>query len=110
MRLKSGKEKRLESGKELAVAAPIMAKAAKDTAIAGPRFEAPGSAASGLPPVSGVSATCVPYVSTSQDFSSPPISKTRRSRHLGRSRLRRSGSDSRAMALPKPAEIMGLYG
>jgi hypothetical protein len=62
MRLKSGKEKRLKSGKELAVAAPITTKAAKDTAIAGTRFEAPSSAASGcLSPWSGVSATRVPY-------------------------------------------------
>ena len=84
-RLKSGKEKRSKSGKELAVAAPMTAKAAKDTAIASTRFEAPSSAASGwLPPMSDVSATCVPYVSIqSQDFSSPPISTTRRSRHVG---------------------------
>jgi hypothetical protein len=39
----------------------MTAKAAKDTAIAGTRFEAPGSVISGcLPPWSGVSATCVP--------------------------------------------------
>jgi hypothetical protein len=85
-RLKSGIEKRLKSGKELAVAAPMIAKADKDTTIAGTRREAPRGAASGcLSPcvsLSGVSATCVPYVSAqSQDFSSPPISKTK-SRHM----------------------------
>jgi hypothetical protein len=37
---KFGKERRLKSGKELAAAAPITARAAKDTAIAGTRFEA----------------------------------------------------------------------
>jgi hypothetical protein len=79
-KLKFGMEKRLKSGKELAVAAPMMAKADKDTIIAGTRREAPCCAASGcLSPcvsLSAVSATCVPYVSAqSQDFSSPPISK-----------------------------------
>jgi hypothetical protein len=96
-RLKSGKEKfcnekRLKSGrekfgKELAVAAPMMAKADKATNIAGTRLEAPCCAASGcLSPcvsLSGVSATCVPYVSPqSQDFSSPPIGKTKKSRRV----------------------------
>ncbi|MGB7121410.1 MAG: hypothetical protein WBE02_16945, partial [Bradyrhizobium sp.] len=60
MRLRSAREKRLRSGKELAVAAPITAKAAKDTAIAGARFEGSGGAASGCLPLSSVSATCVP--------------------------------------------------
>jgi hypothetical protein len=72
-KLKFDIEKRLKSGKELAVAAPMMAKADKDTIIAGTRREAPCCAASGcLSPwvsLSGVSATCVPYVSAqSQDF------------------------------------------
>src|SRR5713226_4332853 len=61
----------------------MTAKAAKDTTNAGTRLEAPCGAASGfLSPcvsLSGVSATCVPYVSArSQDFSSPPIRKTTR--------------------------------
>jgi hypothetical protein len=61
----------------------MTAKADKDTTIAGTRLEAPRCAASGcLSPcvsLSGVSATCVPYVSAqSQDFSSPPIRKTKR--------------------------------
>jgi hypothetical protein len=81
--LKFGKEKLLKFGKELAVAAPMTAKADKDTTIAGTRLEAPWCAASGcLSPwfsLSGVSATCVPYVSAqSQDFSSPPTRKTKR--------------------------------
>jgi hypothetical protein len=51
----------------------MTAKADKDTTIAGIRLEAPCCAASGcLSPsvaLSGVSATCVPYVSAqSQDF------------------------------------------
>jgi hypothetical protein len=84
MRLKSGKEMRLKSGKELAVAALMTTKAAKDTAIASTRLEGPSSAASGwLPPLSSVSATCVPYVSTQSQDSSPPIGKTRRRRHVG---------------------------
>ena len=63
----------MKFGKELAVAAPMTAKAAKDTAIVGTRLEATCCAASGgLSPcafLSGVSATCVPYVSAqSQDF------------------------------------------
>ena len=70
---KFGKEKRSRFGKELAVAAPMTARANKDTIIAGTRLEAPCCAASGsLSPcvsLSGVSATCVPYVSAqSQDF------------------------------------------
>ena len=48
------------------MAAPMTARAAKDTAIAGTRLDAPSRAASGcLSPcvaLSGVSATCVPYV------------------------------------------------
>jgi hypothetical protein len=73
----------LKFGKELAVAAPMTAKADKDTTIAGTRLEAPCRAASGcLSPcvsLSGVSATYVPYVSAqSRDFSSPPIRKTKR--------------------------------
>jgi hypothetical protein len=68
--LKFGKEKLLKFGKELAVAAPMTAKADKDTTIAGTRLEAPCCAASGcLSPcvsLSGVSATCVPYVSAHQ--------------------------------------------
>jgi hypothetical protein len=65
----------------------MMAKADKDTTIAGTRLEAPcGAASGGLSPgvsLSGVSATCVPYVSAqSQDFSSPPISKTSKSRRV----------------------------
>src|SRR5271168_1544846 len=96
MRLKSGNEKRSKSGKELAVAAPMTAKAAKDTAIASTRPEGPSSTASGcMPPMSGVSATCVPYVSIqSQDLSSPPISnKKEPSREL-------SSDDSPAIAHP----------
>jgi hypothetical protein len=86
-RLKCGKEKRLKFGKALAAAAPMTAKADKDTNIAGTRLEAPCCVASGcLSPcvsLSGVSATCVPYVSAqSQDFSSPPISKTKKSRRV----------------------------
>jgi hypothetical protein len=81
--LKFGQEKPLKFGKALAVAAPMTAKADKDTTIASTRLEAPCCAASGcLSPcvsLSGVSATCVPYVSApSQDFSSPPISKQKR--------------------------------
>jgi hypothetical protein len=77
----------LKLGKELAVAAPMTAKAAKDTIITGTRLEAFCGAASGcLAPsvaLSGVSATCVPYVSAqSQDSSSPPISKTKKSRRV----------------------------
>src|SRR5712664_1893176 len=84
-RLKSGKEKRSKLDKELAVAAPMTAKAAKDTAITGTRFEASCCAASGcLSPcvsLSGASATCVPYVSAqSQDSSPSPVSKTKKSR------------------------------
>ena len=80
---KFGKEKRSKLGKELAVAAPMTAKADNDTTIAGTRLEIPCCAVSRcLSPcvsLSGVSATCVPYVSAqSQDFSSPPISKTKR--------------------------------
>ncbi|WP_425103468.1 hypothetical protein [Bradyrhizobium sp.] len=61
MRLRSAREKRLRSGREFAVAAPMTAKAARDTAIAGTRFEGSGSAASGcVPAVSSVAATCVP--------------------------------------------------
>jgi hypothetical protein len=60
-------------GKELAVAAPMTAKADKDTTIAGTRLEARCCAASGClsscVSLSGASATCVPYVSAqSQDF------------------------------------------
>ena len=105
---KFGKEKRLKSGEEklgkkLAVAAPMTAKADKDTTIAGTRLEARcRAAASGwLSPcvsLSGVSATCVPYVSApSQDLSSPPIRKQKEP-----SRGRSSG-DSRAMAHPNSA-------
>src|SRR5258708_5632939 len=62
-------------------------KADKDTPIAGTRLEAPCRAASGcLSPcasLSGVSVTCVPHVSAqSQDFSSPPIRKTKKSRRM----------------------------
>src|SRR3981189_1194260 len=65
------------------MAAPTTAKADKDTTIAGTRPEALCCAASGcLSPcvsLSGVSATCVPYVlAHSQDFSSPPIRKAKR--------------------------------
>src|SRR5882757_10046542 len=104
MRLKFGKEKfgkkkRSKLGKELAVAAPMMAKADNDTTIAGTRLEAPCCAASRcLSPcvsLSGVSATCVPYVSAqSQDFSWPPISKTKKPTRG------RSSDDSRAIAHP----------
>jgi len=85
--LNSGKEKRSKLGKELAVAAPMMARAAKDTAIAGTRLEATCCAASGCRSrcvcLSDVSATCVPYVSAqSQDFSPPPINKPRKSRRV----------------------------
>jgi hypothetical protein len=100
--LKFGKEK-LKLGKELAVAAPMTARAAKDTAIAGTRLEAPCCAASGgLSPCdsfSGVSATCVPYVlAQSQDFSSPSISKTKKGPSRGR-----SSDDLRAIAHPNSA-------
>jgi hypothetical protein len=44
---KFGKEEGLKLGKELAVAAPMMAKADKDTSIAGARPEAPCRAVSG---------------------------------------------------------------
>ena len=44
---KFGKEEGLKLGKELAVAAPMMAKADKDTSIAGVRPEAPCRAVSG---------------------------------------------------------------
>src|SRR5947208_7115268 len=86
-RLKLGSEKRLKFGRALAVAAPMTARAAKDTTIAGTRLEATGCAVSGgLSPcvaLSGVSATCVPRVSAqSQDFPSPPISKTKKSRRV----------------------------
>src|SRR6478672_2877029 len=75
--LKFGNDRRLRFGKELAVAAPMMAKADKDAIITGIRFEATCGAASGcLSPcvsLSGASVTCVPYVSApSQDFSSQP--------------------------------------
>jgi hypothetical protein len=45
--LKSGKEKPPKPGKELAVAAPMTARAASDTAITGTRFDAACGAASG---------------------------------------------------------------
>jgi hypothetical protein len=81
-RLKSGKEKWLKFGKALAVAAPMTANANRHTTIARTRLEAPCSASGGLSPcvpLSGVSATCVPYVSArSRDFPSPPIRKTKR--------------------------------
>ncbi len=44
---KFGKEKRSKSGRELAVAAPMMARADKDTTIAGTRLEAACRAAGG---------------------------------------------------------------
>src|ERR1700688_471068 len=76
-------EGRLKFGKELAVAAPMTAKANKDTIIAGTRLEAPCCAASGsLSPcvsLSGVSATCVPYVSAqSHDFPRRHLPKQKR--------------------------------
>src|SRR5712672_1210547 len=79
-KLKFGRESRLKFGKALAVAAPTTARAAKDTIIAGTRLEGPCCASSGgfasCVALSGVSATCVPYVSArSQDFPSPPIRK-----------------------------------
>jgi len=91
--LKSGKEKRPKLGKELAVAAPMTAKAAKDTAITGTRLEASCCAASGcLSPcvsLSGASATCIPYVSAqSQDSSPSPVSKTKKSRRAWTSQQR----------------------
>jgi|SRR5665213_3115812 len=65
--LKSGREKPPKPGKELAVAAPMTASAARDTAITGTRLKATCGAASGcLSPcvsLSRVSVTCVPYVS-----------------------------------------------
>jgi hypothetical protein len=84
-RLKLGKDKRFKFGKALAVAAPMTAKAEKDTNIALTRLEAACFAASGcLSPgvsLSGVSATCVPYESARlKDFSQPPISKQKMSR------------------------------
>ena len=91
--LKSGKGKRSKLGKELAVAAPMTAKAANDTAIAGTRFEATCCAPSGrLSPcvsLSRASATCVPYGSAqSQDSSPSPVIKKKSSRG--------SSNDSRA--------------
>jgi hypothetical protein len=85
--LKSGNEKPPKLGKELAVTAPMTAKAARDTAITGTRLEATCRAASGcLSPcvsLSGASATCVPYVSArSQDSSPSPVSKKKAS-HRG---------------------------
>jgi hypothetical protein len=74
-RSKFGMEKPLNFGNEnwwkidekFAMAAPVTARAANDTTIAGTRLEAPRGAASGcLSPwvsFSGVSVTCVPYVS-----------------------------------------------
>src|SRR5882724_8427584 len=60
-KLKLGKAERLKFGKALAVAAPTMAKAARDTMIAGTRLEAPGCGSSGgllsCVALSGASAT-----------------------------------------------------
>ncbi|MBR1225317.1 MULTISPECIES: hypothetical protein [unclassified Bradyrhizobium] len=65
--MKTGIEKPPKLGKELAVAAPMMAMAASETANFGTGLEATRGAASGClsPCVSlpGASATCVPYVS-----------------------------------------------
>jgi hypothetical protein len=98
--LKSGKEKRSKLGKELAVAAPMTAKAAKDTAIAGTRLEATCCAASGcLSPcvsLSRASATCVPYGSAQSLDSSPSLVGKKVSRG-------RSSKDSRAIAHPNSA-------
>jgi hypothetical protein len=98
--LKSGKEKRFKLGKELAVAAPMTAKAAKDTAIAGTRLEATCCAAAGClsPCVSlfRASATCVPYGSAQSLDSSPSL--------VGKKVPRgRSSKDSRAIAHPNSA-------
>src|SRR5665213_1406826 len=72
--LKSGREKPPKPGKELAVAAPMTASAARDTAITGTRLKATCGAASGcLSPcvsLSRVSVTCVPYVSAQSRDSS----------------------------------------
>ena len=61
---KLGSDKRSKLGKELAVAAPMTARADNDTIVAVTRLEGPGGASSGcLSPcvsLSGVSATCVP--------------------------------------------------
>jgi hypothetical protein len=96
----------LKFGKELAVAAPMTAKAAKDTAIAGTRLEATCCAASGcLSPcvfLSGVSATCVPYVSAqSQDFPHCRSAKQSKSHRVN------DRDDSRATA-PKSSLKHGL--
>ncbi len=76
------------------MAAPMTAKADKDTTIAGTRLEALCCAASGcLSPcvsLSGVSATCVPYVSADQ--------KSKKSRRVDDPR-----DDSRAIAQPNSA-------
>src|SRR4051812_27649060 len=60
---KLGQETLAEFGRELAVAAPMMASAARDTSVAVTRVEAPCGTASGCPSsstsLSGVSATCV---------------------------------------------------
>jgi hypothetical protein len=94
---KFGKEKRLKFGKKFAVAAPMTARANKDTTIAGTRLETACGAGSGcLSPwvsLSGVSATCVPYVSgQSQDFSLAAVSKTKKA--VARAVQRRFSRDS----------------
>jgi hypothetical protein len=72
--LKSGREKPPKLGKELAVAAPMTAMAARNTAITGTGLEATCGVASGcLSPcvsLSGASVTCVPYVSAQSRDSS----------------------------------------
>jgi len=82
--LEPGREKAPKFGKELAVPAPIMARAASETAITADRFEATRGAASGglsaCVSLSSASATCVPYVS------------------------------ARALAHPNAVQIMALYG
>jgi hypothetical protein len=101
-------EKRSRLGKELAVAAPMTAKADKDTTIAGSRLDAPcGGASGGLSPcvsLSGVSATCVPLrVSPLARFLLAADQQHKKEPSRGR-----SGDDSRAIAPPKFSLNHGL--
>ena len=99
--LNFGNENWWKIGEKLAMAAPVTARAAKDTTIAGTRLEAPFGAASGclLSCVSfpGVSVTCVPYVSACSQNPPPPISKTGNNR-----RADDPGDEARANAHPNP--------
>jgi hypothetical protein len=107
--LKSGKEKPPKLGKELAVAAPMTARAARDTAITGTRLEATCCANPGcLSPcvsLSGSSVTCVPYVSAQSHDSSHRRSAKQKS-HRGD----KPANGSRAFAHLNSVQIMGSYG